>query len=235
MKKHHPLYWRWCSFFLFATVIISLSIISKTGIRDSENEVPTKLRPVLAREDAFSSGIYSHGSHAKVRSASRNSAKSNQNNDENYPRELWKILNSLDQGEASRCRTVLEKKVNGATCYYLECRPPSTKEIDQTRRLVHEILNNTSPDKKSEMDRAIGELIKEYDPFGQSGKKLISIRIPDDPLHPLSAWTYPTNDVEREVERLFSGQEISAPGDMQFYVGDKSNSLFRFRNLIVQP
>lgn len=114
----------------------------------------------------------------------------------------------------------------------LDARLPTSEEIHQTRQLISIALNGVQADQRAEIDKEIGSLIEEYDPFGQAGRKLISIRLPDDPSKPRSAWTYPTADVEREIERLFSGKQISAPPEMQFYVTDESDILFRFRNLI---
>ena len=155
--------------------------------------------------------------------------------DSNYSRQLWRLLNFFDHSEAVRSTIVLERKVNGAVCYYLDCRPPTPEEISQARHLIFEALTGVQPDEKIKIDDQIGKLIDEYDPFGQLGRKLISIRVPEDPSKPLSAWIYPTDNVENELERLFGGQQISAPTDMQFYVTDKSNNLFRFRSLIQQP
>ncbi len=149
--------------------------------------------------------------------------------------EVVPLFDFLNKSEAERCRIVLERKLEGAHAYYLEALPPTDEDKVKTRRMIAEIMGNVPPHKKENIDNNIGQLIYEYDVFGVSGKKIICIRVPDDPGTPLSAWTYPVENVEKETQRLFSGEKISAPEDMHFYVGSNPNTLSRFKSLIFQP
>lgn len=149
--------------------------------------------------------------------------------------EVLKLSEFLNKNEAGRCQILLEKKFEDAHEYYLEVLPPSREEIIATRNIIAEIMESVPKDKKEEVDNNIGQLIYEYDAFGLSGKKILSIRVPDNSESPLSAWTYPVNDVKFEIQRIFSGEQVKAPENMQFYVGSDPNILARFEALISFP
>lgn len=147
--------------------------------------------------------------------------------------EVVPLMNFLNRREAARCRLVLERHFEEAVSYYLEALPPSSDEVALTRQKIAKILRDAPANKKEEIDSNISQLVDEYDPFGISGTRLISIRVPIDPGSPMSAWTYPVPDVAKEVRRLFSGETISAPADMQFYVGSDNVTMPRFESLIL--
>jgi hypothetical protein len=149
--------------------------------------------------------------------------------------EVTKLSKFLNNNEAGRCQILLEKKYADAHEYFLEVAPPSREEIADTRNMIAEILEKAPKDKKEEIDNNISQLIHEYDAFGLLGKKILSIRVPDNPKSPLSAWTYPVNNVELEIQRIFSGEQIKAPENMQFYVGSDPKTMSRFEAIILYP
>lgn len=147
--------------------------------------------------------------------------------------ELREILNEFDRLESARCHMLRVTTPAGATNYYLKALPPSREEVATVRSLIAATLEKAPPEKRSMLDDSIGRLIKEYDPFGQTGSKLISIRVPDDQSKPLAAWVFSTTNADQDLEKLLSGEMTTAPDTMRFYVSDPGKPLFRFRNLFV--
>jgi hypothetical protein len=138
--------------------------------------------------------------------------------------------------EAARSQMLLERRFSNANGYVVGVSPPSIDEIKETRRKITGFMNQLSGAEKQKFDQWLQETIRKYDPFGVTGNKIISIRIPDSPQESLIAKSYSIDNFQEEVKIIEHQSHIPRKlKNLIIYSAEPGGDLHRFKSLIQQP
>ncbi len=135
--------------------------------------------------------------------------------------------------EAARTRLLSRKESMESELYLLGVEPPSEEEIRAVREQVDSLTAQVALAERAVCEEKLAEAIRNYDPFGAEGRRVIQIDIPHEPNGRLTGFTCSVDDFE-EIVRLFQQGEMIGLERLRGYGASYAGMpLSRFDALIV--
>ncbi len=135
--------------------------------------------------------------------------------------------------EAKRSRMLSRKETVDSELYLLAVEPPSVDEIQRMRRHVDRLLSEIAPENRTTAEKRLEKLTREYDPFGEEGRRVIQIDLPDEPHGRLTGFTCQATDFTEITERFLNGEMTDLQNLRGYAASYAGMPLTRFSALIV--
>jgi hypothetical protein len=127
------------------------------------------------------------------------------------------LTGKLKSMEAARVSLLSEKRVKDLKLYLLGVVPPSPEEVKELRSLIAALQKKCSKEELEQWDTDVQELLREYDGFGETGKKVIAMRVDEGKDNDLSALVFLGADFEEKKRELEAGNTLTGTGQINSY------------------
>lgn len=168
-----------------------------------------------------------HGGRAEV---SSRASRSRYRAPEDWQRAVETLFGSH---EAKRSRILSRKETVDSEPYLLGVEPPSADEIRTIRERLDGLLAEIAPENRASVEAKLAKLIQEYDPYGDEGRRVIQIDVPDEPNGRLTGFTCQTTDFTEINERFLNGEMTDLKNLRGYAASYAGMPLTRFDALIV--
>lgn len=134
--------------------------------------------------------------------------------------------------EAGRSRVLSHKKSVESDLYLLGVEPPDDAEVKGIREKIAELESRLSDDEREAFHGWLDQAVKEYDAFGEEGRRLIQIDVPDEPNGRLTGFTCSADDFDAHVRDFLNGEMMELRNVRGYAASFAGMPLDRFRKLI---
>ncbi|RYD22898.1 MAG: hypothetical protein EOP88_06285 [Verrucomicrobiaceae bacterium] len=134
--------------------------------------------------------------------------------------------------EAARSRVLSHKKSVESDLYLLGVEPPDEAEVKSIREKIAAQESRLSEDEREVFNEWLDQAVKEYDAFGEEGRRLIQIDVPDEPNGRLTGFTCPADDFDAHVRDFLNGEMMELRNVRGYAASFAGMPLDRFRKLI---
>lgn len=134
--------------------------------------------------------------------------------------------------EAARCRVLSHKKSVESDLYLLGVEPPEESEVAELREKLDALEARLSEADREIFREWLDQTVKEYDAFGEEGRRLIQIDVPDEPNGRLTGFTCSADDFDAHVRDFLNGEMIELRNVRGYAASFAGMPLDRFRKLI---
>ena len=139
------------------------------------------------------------------------------------------------QSEATRTRLLAQRRYpdNDVLLYVVE--PPSTGEIQTVKARIADLRNEVPPDDLEAFDQRLATAIDDYDPYGETGRKVLHITNPG-PEGRMSGMLIQTDDIESLHENFLNSASYKITARKGWISSHDGKPLERFSQLpLPQP
>ncbi len=134
--------------------------------------------------------------------------------------------------EAGRSRVLSHKKSGESDLYLLGVEPPDDAEVKGIREKIAELESRLSDDEREAFHGWLDQAVKEYDAFGEEGRRLIQLDVPDEPNGRLTGFTCSADDFDAHVRDFLNGEMMELRNVRGYAASFAGMPLDRFRKLI---
>ncbi len=134
--------------------------------------------------------------------------------------------------EAARCRVLSQKKSVESDLYLLGVDPPDDAEVRGIREKIAELESRLPDGEREAFHEWLEQSVREYDAFGDEGRRLIQIDVPDEPNGRLTGFTCSADDFDSHVRDFLNGEMMELRNVRGYAASFAGMPLDRFRKLI---
>ncbi len=146
-----------------------------------------------------------------------------------WEREMEGVLGAY---EAGRSRILMKKETVDSEIHLLGVEPPTQGEIEDVRKILEDSLSRLETGARAEAEEKLGEMMRNYDPFGGEGRRVIVIDVPDEPNGRLSGFTCSAPDIQDMIRRFDEGRMTELQNVRGYHAHYAGMPLERFRKFI---
>lgn len=138
------------------------------------------------------------------------------------------------QAEAARAKKLAEHFNETEGTYIYAVEPPTKEEVGMVQSQIADLLKEVEPGDRADFDKMLKEEIDSYDPYGETGRKVMMIMVPiEGPMRMKGMVIDPPDDPEAFQKSFTEGESYPMNIRHGWFASEDRKTLERFGQIMV--